>query len=203
MASNADGVKTVRVSDEEAIHRLGEMPLPPYIHRRLEEPERYQTVYARPMGSAAAPTAGLHFTRPILQRLEEAGVEMVFLTLHVGLDTFRPVKAKDPRKHKIHTEYYELDDEAAGTLDRARREGRRIIAVGTTSVAGAGTGGPKFTARGARRPESGPRTGRPVHPARTPVPDGRCPGHQLPPAPVHSADAGVRLGWAGAGAGGI
>ena len=134
LASNADGVKTVRVSDEEAIHRLGEMPLPPYIHRRLEEPERYQTVYARPMGSAAAPTAGLHFTRPILQRLEEAGVEMVFLTLHVGLDTFRPVKAKDPRKHKIHTEYYELDDEAAGTLDRARREGRRIIAVGTTSV---------------------------------------------------------------------
>ena len=134
IASGDGGIKTVRLSSEEDILRLGEMPLPPYIHRRLEDPERYQTVYARETGSAAAPTAGLHFTQPLLDRLEEAGVELVFLTLHVGLDTFRPVQGEDPREHQIHTEYYDLGEQAAETLNRARGEGRRIIAVGTTSV---------------------------------------------------------------------
>ena len=134
IASGDGGIKTVRLSSEEDILRLGEMPLPPYIHRRLEEPERYQTVYARETGSAAAPTAGLHFTQPLLDRLKVGGVELVFLTLHVGLDTFRPVQGEDPRDHQIHTEYYDLGEQAADTLNRARGEGRRIIAVGTTSV---------------------------------------------------------------------
>ena len=134
MASGDGGIKTVRLSSEEDILRLGEMPLPLYIHRRLEEPERYQPVYARETGSAAAPTAGLHFTQPLLDRLEDGGVELVFLTLHVGLDTFRPVQGEDPRGHQIHTEYYDLGEQAADTLNRARGEGRRIIAVGTTSV---------------------------------------------------------------------
>lgn len=134
IASGEGGIKTVRLSSEEDILRLGEVPLPPYIHRRLEEPERYQTVYASETGSAAAPTAGLHFTQPLLDRLKDAGVELVFLTLHVGLDTFRPVEGEDPREHHIHTEYYELGEQAANTLNRARSGGRRIIAVGTTSV---------------------------------------------------------------------
>ena len=134
MASGDGGIKTVRLSSEEDILRLGEMPLPPYIHRRLEEPERYQTIYARETGSAAAPTAGLHFTQPLLDSLKDAGVEPVFLTLHVGVDTFRPVQGEDPREHQIHTEYYDLGEQAADTLNRARGEGRRIIAVGTTSV---------------------------------------------------------------------
>ena len=134
IASNDGGIKTVRLSSEEDILRLGEMPLPPYIHHRLEEPERYQTVYARETGSAAAPTAGLHFTHPLLDRLAAGGVELVFLTLHVGLDTFRPVQGEDPREHQIHTEHYDMGAQAADTLNRARAEGRRIIAVGTTSV---------------------------------------------------------------------
>ena len=132
--SEADGVKLVRFVDEGVIDRSGHAPLPPYIHTRLEDPERYQTVYARDPGSAAAPTAGFHFTHDLLEDLRRAGVEMAFITLHVGLDTFRPVQEDDPTEHKIHTEYYEIDTEAAQALDRARHEGRRIIAVGTTSV---------------------------------------------------------------------
>lgn len=134
VAVRADGIKIVRLASEEGINLLGEMPLPPYIHQRLADPERYQTVYSRQPGSVAAPTAGLHFTEPLLQRLRQAGVELTFVTLHVGLDTFRPVHGEDPTEHKIHTEYYELNAEVADTLNRARREGRRVIAVGTTSV---------------------------------------------------------------------
>ncbi len=133
-ASEDDGVKLVRFVDEGVIDRSGHAPLPPYIHTRLEDPERYQTVYARDPGSAAAPTAGFHFTNSLLEDLRRAGVEMAFVTLHVGLDTFRPVQEDDPREHKIHTEYFEVDSEAAQALQRAKREGRRIIAVGTTSV---------------------------------------------------------------------
>ena len=132
--SEADGVKLVRFVDEGVIDHSGHAPLPPYIHTRLEDPERYQTVYARDPGSAAAPTAGFHFTHELLEDLRRAGVEMAFVTLHVGLDTFRPVQEDDPTEHKIHTEYFEIDAEAAQALDRARREGRRIVAVGTTSV---------------------------------------------------------------------
>ena len=134
LAEDSDDIKRVRLDREEGIDRLGEMPLPPYIHQRLKDPERYQTVYARHQGSVAAPTAGLHFTGPMLERLQRAGVELALVTLHVGLDTFRPVHTEDPDEHKIHTEYYELGAEAAAVLNRARSEGRRIIAVGTTSV---------------------------------------------------------------------
>ena len=134
LASHLDGIKTVRLDDEGDIDFLGEMPLPPYIHRRLDDPERYQTVYAQEPGSVAAPTAGLHFTRQLMGNVKELGVELAFVTLHVGLDTFRPVQDEDPTNHKIHTEYFELGPETARLLNNARSEGRRIIAVGTTSV---------------------------------------------------------------------
>ena len=134
LAARDDGIKIVRLASEEGINLVGEMPLPPYIHQRLADPERYQTVYSRQPGSVAAPTAGLHFTEPLLERLGQADIELAFVTLHVGLDTFRPVHGEDPREHKIHTEYYKLNAEVADTLNRARREGRRIVAVGTTSV---------------------------------------------------------------------
>jgi S-adenosylmethionine:tRNA ribosyltransferase-isomerase len=134
LAAAADGIKRVRLTQEDAIYQMGEVPLPPYIRRRLEDPERYQTVYARHPGSVAAPTAGLHFTRAMLERLGQAGVQLAFVTLHVGLDTFGPVHSEDPTEHNIHTEEYELGAEAAAALNRARAQGRRIIAVGTTSV---------------------------------------------------------------------
>ena len=134
LESRHNGIKAVRLSSEEAIDGMGHTPLPPYIHQTLEDPERYQTVYARQPGSAAAPTAGLHFTPELLGRIRDAGVETAFVTLHVGLDTFRPVQGEDPTEHHIHTERYSLDDETALALNRARAEGRRIIAVGTTSV---------------------------------------------------------------------
>ena len=134
LADSPEGIKIVQLSGEEKIGQLGEMPLPPYIHQRLADPERYQTVYSRHPGSVAAPTAGLHFTPGLLARLTDAGAQLAFVTLHVGLDTFRPVHSQDPREHKIHTEHYELDAANAEVIDRARREGRRIVAVGTTSV---------------------------------------------------------------------
>ena len=134
LASYRDGIKLIRLAREDALGQVGRVPLPPYIHTRLEDPERYQTVYARHPGSVAAPTAGLHFTEQLLERLRGHGVELAFVTLHVGLDTFRPVHGEDPTQHEIHTEYYELSREAADVLNRARDEGRRIVAVGTTSV---------------------------------------------------------------------
>ena len=134
LESHQDGTKSVRLSDEDALPWFGHTPLPPYIHRKLDDPERYQTVYAKEPGSAAAPTAGLHFTRAMLDRVEAAGVETAFVTLHVGLDTFRPVESDDPLEHKIHTEHYEIGDAAAGALRRARAESRRIVAIGTTTA---------------------------------------------------------------------
>ena len=133
-ASHEDGLKTVRLSTEEGIDRFGHTPLPPYIKETLDDSERYQTVYSRQPGSVAAPTAGLHFTKDLLEKIRSLGVETVFVTLHVGLDTFRPVDEDDPTDHKIHTEQYQIDGQAAETLNRARSDGRRIIAVGTTSV---------------------------------------------------------------------
>ena len=129
-----EGIRRVRLSAESGIGALGEMPLPPYIHQRLEDPERYQTVYSDQPGSAAAPTAGLHFTPELLQALRQRGVTTAYVTLHVGLDTFRPVTEENPAAHAIHTEYYELPAETAEILTRAKLEGRPIIAVGTTSV---------------------------------------------------------------------
>ncbi len=119
---------------EDVLSRAGSMPLPPYIHEKLSDPERYQTVYARENGSAAAPTAGLHFTPELLERIRAKGVEIAEVLLHVGLGTFRPVKVDDVEKHVMHSEYYEVSEEAAETVNRAKREGRRVICVGTTSV---------------------------------------------------------------------
>jgi S-adenosylmethionine:tRNA ribosyltransferase-isomerase len=119
---------------EEILDELGTMPLPPYIHEKLKDKTRYQTVYARQDGSAAAPTAGLHFTPELMKKLEEAGVIFAPLLLHVGLGTFRPVKEEDISRHVMHSEYYEMPEKTAELLNRARQEGRRIIAVGTTSV---------------------------------------------------------------------
>lgn len=119
---------------EEILDRLGETPLPPYITAPLEDKERYQTVYNRERGSAAAPTAGLHFTKELLQKIKEIGCEEVFVTLHVGLGTFRPVSEAKIEDHKMHKEFYTVSQEAADAVNKAKDEGRRIIAVGTTAV---------------------------------------------------------------------
>lgn len=119
---------------EEILDRLGETPLPPYITAPLEDKERYQTVYNRERGSAAAPTAGLHFTKELLQKIKELGCEEVFVTLHVGLGTFRPVSEANIEDHKMHKEFYTVSQEAANAINKAKAEGRRIIAVGTTAV---------------------------------------------------------------------
>ncbi len=129
-----DGVRLVKITSEARLPSLGEVPLPPYIHAPLGQPERYQTVYAREQGSAAAPTAGLHFTPELLQRLQNKGIETLYTTLHIGLDTFRPVQAEDPANHHIHREFGSLSDEAAQGIAKAKAEGRRIVCVGTTSV---------------------------------------------------------------------
>ncbi len=119
---------------EEILDRLGETPLPPYITAPLEDKERYQTVYNRERGSAAAPTAGLHFTKELLAKIKELGCEEVFVTLHVGLGTFRPVSEANIEDHKMHKEFYTVSQEAADAINKAKAEGRRIIAVGTTAV---------------------------------------------------------------------
>ena len=119
---------------EEILDRLGETPLPPYITEHLEDKERYQTVYSKELGSAAAPTAGLHFTKELLQRIKDKGVEEVFVTLHVGLGTFRPVSEAVVENHQMHSEFYTITPEAAEAINRAKAAGRRIVAVGTTSV---------------------------------------------------------------------
>lgn len=118
----------------EVLESLGEMPLPPYIKEQLDDRERYQTVYSKKQGSAAAPTAGLHFTEEILDALREKGVHIAFITLHVGLGTFRPVSAENVEEHDMHAEFYEMSEETAALLNRVRQEGGRIISVGTTST---------------------------------------------------------------------
>lgn len=119
---------------EDIISRVGEMPLPPYITEKLKDRERYQTVYAKVDGSAAAPTAGLHWTDELLQKVKDKGVEVVDVLLHVGLGTFRPVKAEEITEHHMHSEYFEISEESAQKINAAKREGRRVIAVGTTAV---------------------------------------------------------------------
>ncbi len=118
---------------EEVLDRLGEMPLPPYITHKLQDKNRYQTVYAKYEGSAAAPTAGLHFTTELLEKIVEKGVDIAYVTLHVGLGTFRPVKEENILEHHMHSEYYQVTDEAAGKINRAKERGNRVICVGTTS----------------------------------------------------------------------
>lgn len=128
----------------EILESLGEMPLPPYIKEHLEDPERYQTVYAKENGSAAAPTAGLHFTKELLEKIAAKGVTLVYLTLHVGLGTFRPVSVENVEEHHMHSEFYRLTEEAAETLNKIKANGGRIVAVGTTSIRTLETIGTKF-----------------------------------------------------------
>ena len=118
----------------EILDELGEMPLPPYIHEKLKDKDRYQTVYAKNVGSAAAPTAGLHFTKELLDKIKAKGVNIAYITLHVGLGTFRPVNVEDVTKHKMHSEYYVMSKEVANLLNETRKSGHKIIAVGTTST---------------------------------------------------------------------
>ena len=137
----------------EILDQLGEMPLPPYIKEKLDDPEMYQTVYSREIGSAAAPTAGLHFTRELLKKIEDKGVKLVYLTLHVGLGTFRPVSEENIEDHKMHSEFYRLTEEAAKTLNEVKANGGRIVATGTTSIRTLETIGTKFN--GEIRADSG------------------------------------------------
>lgn len=118
----------------EVLESLGKMPLPPYIHEQLKDKNRYQTVYAKEVGSAAAPTAGLHFTEDLMEKIKRKGIEIVEITLHVGMGTFRPVQVEEIENHKMHSEFYSMSEEAAFKLNQAKEEGRRIIAVGTTST---------------------------------------------------------------------
>lgn len=138
LSCGEDGIRQVRFHFdgvfEDILREIGEMPLPHYIHEKLEDDEQYQTVYARESGSSAAPTAGLHFTEELLEKIKAKGVEIVKVLLHVGLGTFRPVKTDEITDHKMHSEYYCVTKEAADAVNKAKSEGRRIIAVGTTSV---------------------------------------------------------------------
>lgn len=138
LSCGEDGIRQVRFHFdgvfEDILREIGEMPLPHYIHEKLEDDKQYQTVYAREAGSSAAPTAGLHFTEELLERIKAKGVEIVKVLLHVGLGTFRPVKTDEITDHKMHSEYYCVTKQAADAVNKAKSEGRRIIAVGTTSV---------------------------------------------------------------------
>lgn len=142
------GGRTIRFSYtgifNELLDQLGEMPLPPYIKEKLDEKERYQTVYSKHDGSAAAPTAGLHFTTEFLEQLQAKGVEIAYITLHVGLGTFRPMSSDTIEEHEMHAEYYEISEETAKILQRARDDKRRIVAVGTTSARTLETVGQRF-----------------------------------------------------------
>ena len=133
-----EGIRIFKLEYEgilyEILDKLGEMPLPPYIHEKLADKDRYQTVYAKNIGSAAAPTAGLHFTKELLDELKNKGVTILYVTLHVGLGTFRPVSVEDVDKHVMHSEFYQMSKEVADTLNKAKKDGKRIISVGTTST---------------------------------------------------------------------
>jgi S-adenosylmethionine:tRNA ribosyltransferase-isomerase len=133
---SATGERVLRFNQpiDDRLSELGVMPLPPYIHAPLHDPERYQTIYSHTLGSAAAPTAGLHFTPRLLAQLRERDIQMIHVTLHVGLDTFKPVETEDVERHHIHAEYMEVTEEVAAQIRAAKVEGRRVIAVGTTSV---------------------------------------------------------------------
>ncbi|GEO68627.1 tRNA preQ1(34) S-adenosylmethionine ribosyltransferase-isomerase QueA [Levilactobacillus acidifarinae] len=150
-AERADGVRLIDFHYDgifmEILERLGETPLPPYIKAKLADPDRYQTIYAKENGSAAAPTAGLHWTQDLLDQVVAKGVKLVYVTLHVGLGTFRPVEAANIEDHKMHSEFYQLDAQAAQTLNDVRAHGGRIVATGTTSIRTLETIGTKFHGR--------------------------------------------------------
>ncbi len=138
LGDTAAGGKIMRFTVEGGFHaaldRLGQMPLPPYIKEQLADKERYQTVYSKSLGSAAAPTAGLHFTQALLEEIKGKGIEIVFLTLHIGLGTFRPLQVEEIAEHKMHSEYYEVSPETAAAINRARERGNRVVVVGTTPL---------------------------------------------------------------------
>lgn len=138
VSTGEDGIREFKLIYKgilyEILDELGEMPLPPYIHEKLEEKDRYQTVYAKNIGSAAAPTAGLHFTKELLEKASQKGINIVYITLHVGLGTFRPVSVTDVTKHKMHSEFYVMDEETAKILNDTKKSGHKIISVGTTST---------------------------------------------------------------------
>ncbi|WP_347787010.1 tRNA preQ1(34) S-adenosylmethionine ribosyltransferase-isomerase QueA [Levilactobacillus brevis] len=152
-----DGIRLIEFHYDgifmEILEQLGETPLPPYIKEKLDDPDRYQTVYAKENGSAAAPTAGLHWTQELLDQVAAKGVKLVYITLHVGLRTFRPVEEANIEDHKMHSEFYRLDEAAAATLNEVRANGGRIIATGTTSIRTLETIGTKF--KGEIKPDSG------------------------------------------------
>ena len=156
-AEKPDGIRMIEFHYDgifmEILESLGETPLPPYIKEKLDDPDRYQTVYAKENGSAAAPTAGLHWTKELLQKVQDKGVKLVYLTLHVGLGTFRPVEEDNIEDHTMHSEFYRLDEAAAKTLNEVRQNGGRIIATGTTSIRTLETIGSKFD--GEIKPDSG------------------------------------------------
>jgi len=129
-----DGIRTIRFSDDSLIQKAGQIPLPPYIHTSLADAERYQTIYAQASGSVAAPTAGLHFTSELMDKLRKKGVRLAFVTLHIGLDTFRPVRVEDPSRHTIHKEYGRLTSEVAAMVNETKKHGKKVIAVGTSTV---------------------------------------------------------------------
>ena len=177
----------------EILEQLGKMPLPPYIKAELRDNERYQTVYSRVMGSAAAPTAGLHFTPELLQQIREMGVRECWVTLHVGLGTFRPVKAEDIQDHEMHSEFCMIPRETAEIVNETKRRGGRVICVGTTSCRTVES----FT----QRSTGAVRLDQYLHLSRLPVQGAGRADHQLPSAPVHPHHAGVRPGGPGARAG--
>ena len=172
----------------QTINEVGRVPLPPYINSPAtgKDADDYQTVYAREYGSAAAPTAGLHFTPQLLNRIEKGGTEIIRLVLHVGLGTFRPVEAADIRDHIMHKEFYELKEEAAGKLNRARRQGKRIVAVGTTSVRVL-----ESTHKAGEGFNAGAGRNRALYLSRLLVRSSRCLGDQLSPAQIILVDAGI------------
>ena len=184
-----DGSRIVRLSDEDRAQRLGVVPLPPYIREPLADAERYQTVYSRITGSVAAPTAGLHFTEALLDRIREIGVETVFVTLHVGWDSFRPVQHEDPSRHELHSEHWDLSPEAALAINRAKSEGRRVVSVGTTAVRllehAATLGGDPLRAGSGWADLM-------ILPGHR-LPGGRRARNELPPAPIDASDAHVSL----------
>ncbi|MDD2377308.1 MAG: tRNA preQ1(34) S-adenosylmethionine ribosyltransferase-isomerase QueA [Bacilli bacterium] len=138
IAESDEGIRTFKLIYKgilyEILDTLGEMPLPPYIHAKLDDKDRYQTVYAKNRGSAAAPTAGLHFTTSLLEKIKEKGINIAYITLHVGLGTFRPVNVDDISEHKMHSEFYMMDNKTAELLNKTKKQGKRIISVGTTST---------------------------------------------------------------------
>ena len=174
---------------EEILDKLGQMPLPPYITHQLKDKNRYQTVYAKHDGSAAAPTAGLHFTPELLEEIRAKGVNIAHVTLHVGLGTFRPVKVEDVTQHHMHSEFYVVEEDQAALINETKKKGGKIISVGTTSLPYAGV----RLHRG-RHSESRKRLDRYFHLSRLPVQDRRPPDYQLPPPGVHPYHAGLRPG---------